>query len=305
MKYVAWGYGKEARKVSITIDDARFKEIAQAKRLCLFALEIEEKISLLIDNYLEFELQLLRLAEESLLRPNREHSDAMQERLSLDRLIANVLMSCRLYIDQTSHGISTFFGSESEQMHQIKRFKNDLYDTHQGYRIMEALRNHVQHSGLPVHVILYQQRGSTEELNSYTEWLVIPQCEWKTLAENPDFKKSVLEEMKKCGEQVDLRGPLREYLACLLKLHGKLREMIAPPFDTARKIYEEAAKEYSTLNGEPVSHSSLIELGDDGLAKEELSLTTNFIEYYDRLFKQNSINERFQASTASNSNERR
>ena len=163
MKYTVYGYAdKGVTRASLTHE--RYAEIRRAKKACLFGLELEEKFALLIDNLAEFEIELLRLAEAYLLWGFRgDHAESMQSRLCLDRRLANLLTACRLYLDQSDHGISTLFGKGSPELAGVKAFKNGLYDAHWGYRLMEALRNHVQHSGLIVHIISFPQFRSLGE----------------------------------------------------------------------------------------------------------------------------------------------
>lgn len=123
----------------IRIDKSRYEQVKTAKSSCLFALEIEEKFALLLDNYYEFECELLRLAEASLIWPHRDHQHSMQERLTLDRRLVNLLTACRLYLDQTDHGLSSLFGHSSRERDNVTRFKHELYEKHWGYRFMEAL----------------------------------------------------------------------------------------------------------------------------------------------------------------------
>src|SRR5437868_6592604 len=114
MRYEASGF--KNTWVSTPIEKQRFEEVKRAKATCLFAIDLEEKFALLLDNFAELEFELLRLAESSLIWPNRNHTESMQERLTLDRRIVNLLTACRLYLDQTDHGLSGLFGNPSPQL---------------------------------------------------------------------------------------------------------------------------------------------------------------------------------------------
>jgi len=303
MKYQAYGYSDENKPLIVDIPQTHYEVVRKAKSTCLFAVELEEKFALLLDNYAEFEFELLRLAESALIWRNRGHADAMQERLILDRRLVNLLTACRLYLDQTDHGISTLFGNPSNELDTIKKFKNSLYDQHFGYRLMEALRNHVQHSGLPVRIISYGSSRSTGKGPDYTEFVVRPKADIKELRENPSFKHAILEELPTGEKEIDLRGPVREYMACFCELHDKLRETIKVVADSARHSYQAAVTEFSTLNGQNVRFPSLAELHDDDRKNGEVVLTTVFLDYLDKLQKRNSVNKLLQRSTASNSDQ--
>ena len=110
--YEVVGYGKHIRHPRKPIEQSRFYEVKKARNVCLLAVAVEEKFKLLLDNFAEFEFELLRLAEEYLIWPvsitlrDRDHFRAMQERLRVDRRLVNLLTSCRLYLDQTDQVLS-------------------------------------------------------------------------------------------------------------------------------------------------------------------------------------------------------
>ncbi|MCG2659314.1 MAG: hypothetical protein L6437_03595 [Kiritimatiellae bacterium] len=303
MKYEAYGYTKN-EVVRAPIDAARYFDIKTAKGRCLFALELEEKFALLIDNLAEYECELLRLAESYLLRGYLDHTASMQERLCLDRRLVNLLTACRLYLDQTDHGISSLFGKSSAELANIKIFKNDLYDKHWGYRLMEALRNHVQHSGLIVHIISYTQFRSPGKGPDYTEFIICPQTKVSTLAEDASFKKEILSELESRGDKIDLRGPARDYLSCFVQLHEKLRKVIQARTLEARKLYERAVKDFLIIDAQEVRCASLRELHEDERKVNEVELVTEFLNYYDQLVKRNVVNKKLEHSTASNTDQK-
>lgn len=305
MKYTVYGK-KDGGIARGTLTRERYSEVKHAKKTCLFALELEEKFALLIDNLAEFECELLQQAEGYLLWGfPEEHVKSMQSRLCLDRRLANLLTACRLYLDQTDHGISALFGRTSDQFEGVKKFKNDLYDGHWGYRLMEALRNHVQHSGLIIHIISYPQFRSTGKGPDYSEYTISPQTKVSTLAENPNFKKPILEELQAKGEKVDLRGPVREYLSCLVELHDKLREVIQTRVAEARVLYEQAIHEFRVIDGQEVRYAHFLESHNDDRKNDEVALVTEFLEYYDQLRKRNKVNRYLERATASNTDQKK
>lgn len=55
------------------------------------------------------------------------------------------LLIWRLVFDQLDYNISMRFGKESRERSMFKGARSKAYDTHQGYRVVEAMRNLVQH----------------------------------------------------------------------------------------------------------------------------------------------------------------
>lgn len=306
MKHEAYGYA-DKRIVTQAIDRATFEKVKKAKQTCLFALEIEEKFTLLFDNFAELEVDLLRLAEHSLIWMDspREHGESMQDRLLLDRRIVNLLTSCRLYLDQSEHGLSMLFGNPSDRLRAFKESRRNLYDSHWGYRFMEALRNHVQHASLAAHTITHGGFLSSGAGSDYFEYTVYPQASARALLENPEFKRHVLDDCPQDREHIDLRTPIREYMSCFVSLHQKLRDMVAPFVASSRQDYESAVEEFAMIDEEQVTFAKLRECPDEGEVSDEVQLVTHFLGYYDDLFKRNAVNKDLQHSAASNTTQKR
>jgi hypothetical protein len=311
IEYEIVGHGKDFRPIKKPIEGARFYEVKKARNVCLLAVAVEEKFKLLFDNFAEFEFELLRLAETSLIWPlsitlrDRDHFRGMQEKLTVDRRLVNFLTSCRLYLDQTEQVLSNLFGNPSQELDSTRAFKNKLHDECFSYRLMEALRNHVLHSVLAVHEISY--RSSTIECAGrpdYVRFTVCPNSLVGDLAEDDAFKDSVLTELSQLADKIDLRGPVREYVSCLTKLHRKLREVTNNPFATNRSSYSTMVANYSTLDGEKVDNPSLSAVQSDGKVTETIALVTAFLGYYDELLMQNVVRTTIPHSEASNTDQK-
>jgi hypothetical protein len=189
VKYHATGFGVSAIAPSKAIDQARFEAVNRSKNVCLLALGFEEKFQLFLDNFQEWETELLNQAQSFLLWRVIAHADAMGQRLGLDRRLVNLLTSLRLYLDQTDYGLSRMFGNPSGELDAIKNFKSSLYDSHFGYRLLEALRNHVQHCSLPVSEIVFKHDRQETKEGPHIQVSVMPQLSFNTFRTGEGFKK--------------------------------------------------------------------------------------------------------------------
>jgi hypothetical protein len=79
-------------------------------------------------------------------------SDFRMESLSpeLNRLILNFLSSVRTYLDHTATRLSRRFGKDSAELAEFKLVCSQQYDSCFEFRFMSELRNHAQHSALPI-----------------------------------------------------------------------------------------------------------------------------------------------------------
>lgn len=294
MKYEAVGIHKEWIKPALPsavefrapIEEVRFFEIKKAKDVCFIALGFEEKLKLVFENFKEWEMEMLDIAQTYLLW-RRSNYDSMEHRQSLDRRLANILTSFRLYIDQTDHQISEIFGNPSAQLERVKNFKSSLYDKYFGYRFFEAMRNHVQHCALPVQIITYSEKHDPQKDTCY-KITIAPKMTLEDFEGVESFKKSILEEVKGMGGKVDLRYPAREYLFCLVLLHKELRASLAPALEPARAVYMEAITQYSKAGDYQLEHVHLQRLSSTGVMAEQIDLITEFVDAYDNLYKLNS-----------------
>lgn len=310
MQYIATGYLLNKKtdatgfvaSQTIVIAEARYNAVKESRDRCVLAVGLEERFQLVIDNYREWETELLSQAQFSLLW-DVGHFDAMQQRLCLDRRFTNVLTAFRLYLDQTDYALSKTFGNPSPELEAIKKFKNSLYDTYFGYRFLEALRNHVQHCGLPVRIIRYSSESVETKKGEQIQFSIIPQASLDDLSANQDFKKSILNEIKSrgdIGDIIDLRPPVREFVSCLIRLHKELCSVFGDVVNCARSFYAEAVKEYSVIDGHLVQFPKLRCTDESGFVNDNIDLITDFLEVYDILHRRNSNMTDITKSCASN-----
>ena len=120
MRYVAFGYTQHGLQL-VDVTKEEFERVVAAREACLVALSLEEKLSLVLNNFYEFEVELLKLAERHLVWNAIEYEDVMGDRLLLDRRIVNLLTASRLYLDHTAHALSGLFGGGSFKVTRSRR----------------------------------------------------------------------------------------------------------------------------------------------------------------------------------------
>jgi hypothetical protein len=109
---------------------------------------------------------------------------------------------------------------------------------------MEALRNHVQHSGTAVHRFSLGSRWFPPGKRERDEYFFGAFAERKLLAQDRSFKKSTLQQ---CPDRVDLLLSTRKYLESLGAAQTAARRLVAANVLEARQVTEEAIAEYEAF----------------------------------------------------------
>lgn len=223
----------------LEIDKERFDFLKRARHTLIEALALEEKYEILISNYLELEQQIVRQAVVAQVRTQSDYSEFFEFRMIFNVALVNLLTAARLYVDQFPRHVRDCLADES-QLALAKSWLNQAYDSAFEYRFMEALRNHVQHNGVPLH---WWSVGSKRTDRGLREFSVSLCAEKKHLAEDTEFKKTVLAE---CDEKVDLLFAARVYMQSLSEVHSKARDAISNSVAIARLAVQEEQDRYQS-----------------------------------------------------------
>ena len=207
----------------------------------------------------------------------------------MNRVLNNVLSTARGYIDQLPQVANQVFGADDPRAKRSIEILKEQYDSHVGYRVLEAIRNHAQHSGFPIHSVSY----STHMIGKFPELIdtkcLKPLTRPELLAENTKFKPPILQELKSMGREVDLNPLLRQYVAGISRAHYYVRSEAKAhslergvALDSLALAYmSSSATERDILGVYAVALN-----GDDW--QEQIPLRTGTAEYYDYLCSLNS-----------------
>lgn len=228
MTYRIHGVSTSGGKLA-EVERADYDRILLHRDTFLEFLYLEEKFDLLMENYFTFEEQVLTSSLRYLIFSGRVHDQIQEIRLSITRALINLLSTCRLYLDQSSHHLSNAFGKGSKHMSDHKAARSEEYDASLSYRILEALRNHAQHRGYPFHVVTFSSSLVEAQPGAPSVTRIIPKLSKKKLEEEGGFKRKVLDQLAELDEdQIDLRPHIRSYIDSIQRIHSKLRENFEP-----------------------------------------------------------------------------
>ncbi len=285
--------GCNARK---EITCAEFALIRMHKSNLIRTLEIEERFDIVLANYVEFEKEILdRAVEHNLfakMTPHQMHED----RTALNRRITNLLSSCRLYLDQLRHSIKAIYG-EGAEFDAIEKLTNIEYDKHFSYRLMEAMRNFVQHRGLAASSYSISHQLTDLGNDGRVACTVTPQVICKDLENDPQFKATVKDELRALPNCLDLKPYVREYIECLWRIHSGVRSQLSSGCllweQTLRKAIDDF-KNHLSISSDDVPVGLAIIYGGSNppyTIAEKHDVFLDFIERRKYMEKRNVVNK--------------
>ncbi len=281
MKWVAWAFNQGARFAD-ELNEQEFNELSEKRTLLLQYVEAQETYRAVLDNHSELEIALLSIAQEAIHLGHISHSRAMYQRLLLDRRYANLLSICRMYLNYAA-ALACTLGSEE----RFRTATNSAYDSSLGYRVMEALRNYVQHRGFPLSAISHNFRAKEGSGEGPIEVCVIPGLALERLKSDANFKQAVFSEIEALGDKADLRIWGREYVDGITRCHLVLLSDIEPKVDDAISAQKLACTRFSGRGAQPGTIVRYEQRDDDNKVIKQMALSTEFTEHIQLLRLEN------------------
>ncbi len=282
--------------------ETEFNSIRRAKAGMLECFFIEQKFDFLIENYLEFEKDLLCATADHMVIGTQDSYWYQSKRDLFNRRIMNLLTTGKTYIDCAPQHVNNFLKPTSAEALSVKKIFNDTYDAYLGYRAMYEIRNFVQHRGLPVHGSRFGASWINREDERMMLNTICPYLNVSELQADSSVKKTVREELEKQGATVDLKLMIREYVEGLWVVHEKIRTLLKPAWLDAEQVFNKAIEKYEIdfPDEESIIGLAAIKLDSKGNLLEEDYLVKTFIEYHEMLVRKNSslvkLSKRFVSS---------
>jgi hypothetical protein len=288
----------------LPIDVVRFEKLKRSRSIMSAAIALEEIYDILVSNYLRIEQLLVEMAASQMVQYRFDYIDFFDGRSRFNAAFVNLLTSARLYVDQVRSKASACAPDEMGIGSEVKALLSTEYDSSPSYRFMEALRNHVQHAGLPVGFVSYGSSRNKEEDYALLEYYMIVMAKKSLLLEDPEFKQSALEGLP---ENIDLLATTREYLEALSRAHNGTRQKVNASVALARQVVQEAVDEYSAAYGKkPVGLAAI--RASDGRWDEKISILLDWDDVRERLHMRNpvltNLSKRYVSSRIRPSNEK-
>jgi hypothetical protein len=291
----------------IEIDETEYFSIAFARSNLFEELFIEDNFDFVLENYYEFENELLNSSLRMMIQNILEYQSMSEINSRVCRRLANFFSACRMYLDHSEHHISRIHNKTSDFQAQIRIIKEFNYDNCLSYRFIENMRNFVQHRGLPIQSILFNHEmiGKTEDFQILRS--IVPYFIVSELSADKKFKKSILREMKDHygSNEIDARPIIREYVECIWKIQTKIRDLLRNDSDKWLEIYNFASDRIRIEFHVdiPATNCSMVRKSDTLRVIEMKSLFKDYVDRKNSLQKKNydlrNLNKKFVTNSVS------
>jgi hypothetical protein len=226
----------------VEISACEFADLKAARSVLSNAFAIEEKYEIVISNFLDLEKQLLDVAATNAVRNTLTYGEFFETTSVLNIRLVNLLTATRLYLDQLPQHIGDCVPSNPDAAEVVRVRCSKEYNGYFEYRFMEALRNHVQHRGTPIHFVRQDGHWTSFDEDGLMEFSVHITAQRSFLEEDGKFKRAVLAEV---SEDVDLVAASRKYVESISAINELVRELVANSVASARTTIENAHSRYS------------------------------------------------------------
>lgn len=276
---------------AIDIDESEYELIKDARSKLFELFYLEEKLDLVIENFYEYETELLSMATRVMIYKDANYFSMSRERTLISRRIVNLLSACRMYLRQSIEHIKNIYGEDSKELSLFIKEQNLMYDQNLGYRTMEALRNYVQHQGFPIHSVTFPQQKIRDENSFQLLSRVVPLINISSLEEDGDFNKTVLKQLKEIQKNsyVDFKPLIREHIECIGKIHEKARELTRQDLVVWENVLDATISKFKNEFGKEITTVSIATVKENGMWGEQKSVFKEFIKVRQDLERKNRI----------------
>ena len=283
----------QGRQEFLEIANEEYDQIVTSRRNLFQALFIEQKLDLIIENYVEYELELIKSTTYQMLFHNQSWAYYSSDINRIARRIVNLLTASRLYLDQIVHHLNNIYGSGNQKTEKIKEQKKAEREKSKSYRFIEALRNYVQHRGFPLNGCTYNSKKIDTEIgaNGKLLYTITPYISIKELAEDKKFNKSVLKEIEGTEDKIDIKPIIRSFIASIGNIHDKVRMTMKSDIISWESCLLSFVRSFNTKFGLD-EYDSIIEAAiydENGLNIDSTSIFKDFIDHRKELEQKNRL----------------
>ena len=279
---------------SLDITEKQFRDTKNSQLGLIESVSIEDKFNILCKNYFEFEKELLEIRLSNALFKERAYSASQDEIFDVERRVINLFTASRLFIDQVSRMQKSRYGGSAHE--SFKRKTSEVYDSTFGYRVVEALRNWVQHRGLIISTLTLRASKDNKMIKS----TITPSLNVSRIKEVGGLKASVLKELESRGENFDLKPIIREAMEGFARVHEYVRSSWSSDVTLWENTISEIRKRYTDAFFEGDFPLAVTELDDAGEPTDSFLVFDELIQRRRSLVTRNRTDLRYNSQVITN-----
>lgn len=246
----------------VPLSHVDFDHLIAARRSLYEILYIEETFLFLVENYRDLESDALSYTLRSATFPKESWSEMVSNIHLFNRRLINLLTTCRMYVDHTPQRLGAIFPNNAKPKSDFKSLLSSRYDSSFSFRLLEALRNYVQHNDLPLSgLCVGHQRIEETDVRPGSLCTLMFNIARDCILDGRRFKASVADELRSMPDNIDVRPLIREYVGLLSEVHQELRKTLDEPLDEAVRVVDAAVTSYA--EGQEQSPNALYAVEQD------------------------------------------
>ena len=235
---------------NVSISESKYKEIKKAKKGLLEALFIEEEFDIALENFYEYEMELVKCSMNYMLFGN--YNRFANERNSINRRTMNLLSACKSYIDNGKSHMSKIDKSITQEIGGSESEEQELLH----YQIIKCLRNYAQHEGLPIQDIKY----NSEQVNQ--DKLKISITPYIDIQKINSSRSCKVKDLNNLNKKYDIKPLLRDYISSIFKIHQKTRDLLKNHKRQWDQLFRSKIEEFKS-NSNAIGLAAVICKGND------------------------------------------
>ncbi len=229
----------------LEISEQRYHAIKNAYDFLLSCLNFEKKYDILLENYNEFEMALLRITTNAMIFMDFNYHNFQDELNLINRHIINLLASGRTYIETIKHHVNTISSIDDNISINVNEEISKIYDNNISYRAIEALRNYALHRDFPIQALSHNQEWiNFDTPDKKLRFATSPKIITTKLLEDNKFKRTIAHELNRISKEIDVKLLLREYITCISELHCTTRNETAGRTTFHESAYLEMQRDF-------------------------------------------------------------
>ncbi len=211
------------------------------------------------------------------------YSEANEYKLRIEQKFLNLFSAITFYKDSYNSGDLKKYPSLIKlEINNIKKTINDTMNKKQEYRIMQYLRNHLQHNSFLIDTFSLPNNTLANGLREITIDMIVSKTDIKA----KNFK---LDDFSNIPNEINMKDYIRNYVDFIGDIHKEFRELTLEKINKSREYIQNLLNKYNT------SYLLVKKICDD-VDLEEFQILLNWDDVRIKLQEENKVPTFFKKS---------